>query len=383
MLRHYPRVWLRSDLVAGFVLAALLLPQGMAYAQLAGMPPVTGIYATMVPMVVYALVGPSRILVVGPDSAVGPFIAAALLSMATSPAQSVELGSLLALLVGAVCVVGGLARAGFLTELLSKPVRVGYMNGLALIILASQIPKLLGFSTDQHTLRGELRATIDGIDQTSRTSLAIGLAALAVILAIRHVRPKLPGILAAVVLSTLAVSLLDLSVPVVGQLPSGLPTPSVPGAGGAERHRPAGSRHRNRVCRVRRHRIALTQLRRAHPAGRRSESGADRTRGGERQRRAVSGLSDQYQRVAHRGGRDGRVTHAASGTGGGGADGRGARRGQRDRPQHARIGVGRGRHRRRAGAVRPRRRRRSSLGYGEPSSRCAWPASPGSPCSAC
>ena len=231
MLRSYQREWLRADIVAGFVLAALLLPQGMAYAQLAGMPPVTGIYATMVPMVVYALVGPSRILVVGPDSAVGPLVAAALLSMASNPAQSAELGSLLALLVGGVCVVGGLARAGFLTELLSKPVRVGYMNGLALIILVSQIPKLLGFSTHQHTLRGELRATIDGIDRASLTSLAIGVAALTVILAIRHVRPKLPGILAAVVLSTLVVSLLDLSVPVVGQLPSGLPTPSVPGAG--------------------------------------------------------------------------------------------------------------------------------------------------------
>jgi high affinity sulfate transporter 1 len=234
VLRSYRREWLRADVVAGFVLAALLLPQGMAYAQLAGMPPVTGIYATMVPMVVYALVGPSRILVVGPDSAVGPLIAAALLSMASSPAQSVELGSLLALLVGGVCIVAGVARAGFLTELLSKPVRVGYINGLALIILASQIPKLLGFSTDEHTLRGEIRATIDGLDQTNRTSLAIGLAALAVILTIRHLRPSIPGIFAAVVLSTLAVSLLDLSVPVVGQLPSGLPTPSVPGAGGAD-----------------------------------------------------------------------------------------------------------------------------------------------------
>jgi high affinity sulfate transporter 1 len=232
VLRSYRRDWLRADVVAGFVLAALLLPQGMAYAQLAGMPPVTGIYATMVPMVVYALVGPSRILVVGPDSAVGPLVAAALLSMASNPAQSVELGSLLAIVVGGVCIVGGVARAGFLTELLSKPVRVGYMNGLALIILVSQIPKLLGFSTDAHTLRGELRTTIDGIDQTNLTSLAIGLVALAVILAISHVRPKLPGIFAAVVLSTLAVSLLDLSVPVVGQLPSGLPTPSVPRAGG-------------------------------------------------------------------------------------------------------------------------------------------------------
>ena len=96
MLRGYRREWLRADIVAGFVLAALLLPQGMAYAQLAGMPPVTGIYATMVPMVVYALVGPSRILVVGPDSAVGPLVAAALLSLTSNPAQSVELGSLLA-----------------------------------------------------------------------------------------------------------------------------------------------------------------------------------------------------------------------------------------------------------------------------------------------
>ena len=354
MLRSYQREWLRADIVAGFVLAALLLPQGMAYAQLAGMPPVTGIYATMVPMVVYALVGPSRILVVGPDSAVGPLVAAALLSMASNPAQSAELGSLLALLVGGCLRCRWVGRErGFLTELLSKPVRVGYMNGLALIIRDSQIPKLLGFSTHQHTLRGELRATIDGIDRASLTSLAIGVAALTVILAIRHVRPKLPGILAAVVLSTLVVSLLDLSVPVVGQLPSGLPTPSVPGAGGADltdllaaaigiafvAFADTGSLSRSYATRIHQdvdqnqELIALGVVNASAGLfqGFPISTSASRT--------AVAEAAGSRTQAA------GLVAAALMGVV--------LCRGERDRPKHARIGIGGGRHRRRAFAVRP------------------------------
>ena len=218
--------------MAGIVLAALLVPQGMAYAELAGMPAVAGIYATMVPMSVYALVGPSRILVVGPDSAVSPLVAAAVLSVAAAgSAQALALGGLIAVVTGMVCVLAGLTRAGFVTELFSQPVRIGYLNGLALTILVGQLPKMLGFSTESHTLIGELRSLASGIDSTDATALALGGSALVVILTLRYLRPRLPGILVAVVAATAAVTVLGLSVPVVGRLPSGLPRASLPHSG--------------------------------------------------------------------------------------------------------------------------------------------------------
>jgi high affinity sulfate transporter 1 len=193
---------------------------------------VAGIYATMVPMAVYALVGPSRILVVGPDSAVSPLVAAAVLSVAAAgSAQALALGGLIALVTGAVCVLAGLARAGFVTELFSQPVRIGYLNGLALTIIVGQVPKLLGFSTESHTLIGEVRSLAEGIDGTDATALALGAASLVVILGLHRFTPRLPGILAAVVGSTATVAAFGLSVPVVGRLPTGLPGPGVPHSG--------------------------------------------------------------------------------------------------------------------------------------------------------
>ena len=141
---------MRRDVVAGVVLAALLVPQGMAYAELAGLPPVTGLYATLVPLVVYFLLGPSRILVLGPDSAVSPLVAAAIIPLAAAGDESarIALAGLLALLVGAIMFAGGLARFGFVTELLSMPVRLGYLMGIAVTVIVAQLPKLFGFSVD-------------------------------------------------------------------------------------------------------------------------------------------------------------------------------------------------------------------------------------------
>jgi MFS superfamily sulfate permease-like transporter len=150
-LRSYRRPWLRSDLVAGLILTALLVPQGMAYAELAGLPPITGLYTTILCLVGYALFGPSRILVLGPDSSLGPMIAATLLPLLGAegdPARAVALASMLALLVGAITAVAGVARLGFVADLLSKPTMIGYMNGLALTIVVGQLPKLFGFSVD-------------------------------------------------------------------------------------------------------------------------------------------------------------------------------------------------------------------------------------------
>jgi len=236
LARRYRRSWIRSDVVAGLILTALLVPQGMAYAELAGLPPVTGLYTSVLALLAYAVFGPSRILVVGPDSALGPMIAAAVLPLVGAggdPATAVALAGMLALLMGALCVLAGIGRLGIVTELLSKPVRVGYLNGLAVVVLVGQLPKLFGFSTTAEGLHAELRAFVDGLrnGDTVAASLVIGLASLAVILGFRRWLPAVPGVLVAVVGSTAAVSVLDLTahgVSVVGVVPQGFPAPSFP-----------------------------------------------------------------------------------------------------------------------------------------------------------
>ncbi len=229
----YRRDWLGPDVVAGLVLTALLVPQGMAYAELAGLPPVTGLYTTVMALAAYAVFGPSRILVLGPDSALAPLIAAAVVPLAAGdPARAVSLGAILALLTGLVCVGTGLARLGTITELLSKPVRVGYINGIALVVLVSQLPKLLGFSTDADGWVAEVGAVASGVvaGEADAITMALGLGSLAIMLTARRLSPRIPGVLVATVGATLAVAAFDLTdvVSVVGPLPAGLPTPAVP-----------------------------------------------------------------------------------------------------------------------------------------------------------
>ena len=147
MLRQYELSWLRHDVVAGLVMTTMLVPVGIAYAEASGVPGINGLYATIVPLLAYALFGPSRILVLGPDSALAPVILTVVLPLsAGDPQRAVGLAGMIAIVSGIVCVGAGLARLGFITELLSKPIRYGYMNGIALTVLLSQIPKLLGFS---------------------------------------------------------------------------------------------------------------------------------------------------------------------------------------------------------------------------------------------
>jgi high affinity sulfate transporter 1 len=237
-LRSYRRSWLPRDAVAGIVLTALLIPAGMGYAEASGLPAIYGLYATIVPLVVYALVGPSRILVLGPDSSLAPLIAAAILPLAAgSEAEAVALAGMLAILSGLLCVVAGLARFGFIADLLSKPVRFGYMNGIALTVLLSQLPKLLGFSVDANGVIPEARAIVRGVadGETNGAALVIGLACLAVIFGFKRWRPKVPGVLVAVVGATAAVGVFGLAerygLSVVGPLSKGLPSfrlPSVP-----------------------------------------------------------------------------------------------------------------------------------------------------------
>lgn len=232
LLRSYRGASLRSDVVGGVVLAALLVPQGMAYAELAGVPAVTGLYATFVPLLVYFLLGPSRILVLGPDSAVSPLVAAAIVPLAVAGDASarIALAGLLAILVGAIMLAGGLGRFGFVTELLSMPVRLGYLMGIAVTVIAAQLPKLFGFSVDAENLIPAVRDFVTGLDETNATALAIGAGSLAVILGLRRVAPKVPGVFAAVVGATLVVAALGLAdeIPVVGDVPAGLPAFDVP-----------------------------------------------------------------------------------------------------------------------------------------------------------
>ena len=167
--RSYQRRWLRSDVVAGVVLAAILVPQGMAYAELAGLPPVTGLYTTIACLAGYALFGPSRVLVFGPDSSVSPMILAAitpLLAFGGDPDKAIALAGMLALIVGIIEIVLGLGKLGFVADLLSSEVQVGYMNGLAVTIIVGQLPKLFGFSTDADSFFGDVREFFKGLDQT-------------------------------------------------------------------------------------------------------------------------------------------------------------------------------------------------------------------------
>ena len=236
LIRSYRVSWLPKDLVAGLILTALLVPQGMAYAELAGLPPITGLYTSILCLIGYALFGPSKILVLGPDSSLGPMIAATILPLAAAnrdPARAVALASVLALLVGAMTVLAGVARLGFVADLLSKPTMIGYMNGLALTIVVGQLPKLFGFSVEGDGFVAEVRGFAKGLanGETVGAAIAVGLFGLALILLCQRWLPKIPAVLVAVVASIAASVAFDLSqhnVSVVGTLPRGFPPFTIP-----------------------------------------------------------------------------------------------------------------------------------------------------------
>lgn len=233
-LRRYQAAWLPHDIVAGLVLATMLVPVGIAYAEASGLPGIYGLYATIVPLLVYALFGPSRILVLGPDSALAAIILGVVVPLSGGdPLRAATLAAMMAVVSGSICIVAGIARLGFLTELLSKPIRYGYMNGIALTVLISQLPKLFGFSIEGdgplRSLWAVVGAIVDG--KTHWATLGIGVATLAVILLLAR-NKRLPGILIAVVAATVITGVLDLGarfgVTVLGSLPQGLPGFAIP-----------------------------------------------------------------------------------------------------------------------------------------------------------
>ena len=234
--QRFRREWLGRDLIAGLVLASLLVPQGMAYAELAGLPAITGLYTSLVCLIAYALVGPSRVLVLGPDSALGSMIAATVIPLTAAsgdPNKAIIYASAMALMVGVVLVIGARAGLGFIADLLSKPMQIGYMNGLALSIFVSQLPKLFGFSVDANGMIGEAVAFGQGVvsGETVAAALGIGLLSLAIMIVLRRLLPRVPGVLVAVVVAMVIAFIFDLAargVSLVGVLPSGLPPFVVP-----------------------------------------------------------------------------------------------------------------------------------------------------------
>jgi high affinity sulfate transporter 1 len=231
--RHYPIHWLKDDIIAGIVLVTILVPVGIAYSVAAGLPPVYGLYATIIPLFAYALFGPSRIMVLGPDSALAAVIFAVVVPLSGgNPEKAVALAGVMAVAAGLTCLLAGLARLGFITDLLSKPIRYGYMNGIALVVIVSQLPVLFGFTVDgggTPTRAWEfIQALLNG--QTQFWSLLIGVLSLLLILLLRKQR-HVSGILLAVLAATLFVGWQDLDrsgVAVLGLLPQGFPSFAFP-----------------------------------------------------------------------------------------------------------------------------------------------------------
>ncbi|MEO8014257.1 MAG: SulP family inorganic anion transporter [Polaromonas sp.] len=228
-LRHYEIAWLRHDLVAGLVLTTVLVPVGIAYAVASGLPAISGLYATIFGLLAYALFGPSRVLVLGPDSSLVALILGVVLPLsAGDPQRALALAGMMAVVSGVLCIAAGSARLGFVTELLSKPIRYGYMNGIALTVLVSQLPALFGFSVPGDGLLDKTLAFGEAVlaGKTNGTALLLGLCTLAVIFGLKRSK-RLPGVLIAVVGATAIATALDLAtragVSVLGALPQGLP----------------------------------------------------------------------------------------------------------------------------------------------------------------
>jgi len=236
VISTYRRQWLLKDVIAGVVLTTLLVPQGMAYAELAGLPPITGLYTSILCLLGYAAFGPSRILVLGPDSSLGPMIAATILPLMAANGdakRAVALASILAVMVAAIMILAAMAKLGFIADLISKPTMIGYMNGLALTILIGQLPKLLGFKVSADGLIGEITGLARGLANGDAVpaAAAVGIAGVVLILVLQRWLPKVPAVLIAVVLAiaaTTVFSLADHGVSLVGVLPKGFPPLTIP-----------------------------------------------------------------------------------------------------------------------------------------------------------
>ena len=233
-LGSYQRGWLAPDLIAGVTVWAILVPQALGYASLAGLPTVIGLYAALGAMLLYWLWGSSRELNVGPESTVAIMVATILAPMATTGStEYASLAAMLAILVGLVLLFGGLLRLGWIADLLSRPILAGYVFGSGLLIIGSQLAGLFGIEVDKALYAFDIGAVIRNLDQTNVTALAIGVGSIALILGLRRLNRKIPGALVVVAGSILLVALLGLDdeVAVVGSFPSGVPSLALPTVG--------------------------------------------------------------------------------------------------------------------------------------------------------
>ena len=232
-LRGYRRIWLRGDVVAGVTVAAYLVPQVMAYATVAGLSPVVGLWAALLPLAFYAVLGSSRQLSAGPESTTALMTASALAPLAVGdPGRYAALAAVLGLLVGIMCFLGGVLRLGFLADLLSRPVLVGYMSGVAIIMIASQLGKVSGVAVKGEEFVALVRSFASELHQVHGPTVALSAAVLAVLVLLAWRLPRAPGPLIAMLAAVAVVSVLSLDrsgIRVIGQIPSGLPVPGVTG----------------------------------------------------------------------------------------------------------------------------------------------------------
>ena len=230
-LRSYEASFLPRDLAAGLTLGAVMVPVGLAYGELAGLP-MAGLYGSLLPLLAYALFGSSRHLVVGPDTAMAAIVAVAVAPLALGdPLRLGLLAAGLGVMVGLICLLAGVLRLGFVANFLSRPVITGFMHGLALVIVGAQLPKLLGFKVAGETTFEQFVATARRLGDTNVASLAIGASCFVVILVCRRFAPRVPGAVVALAGSMLAVVLWGLErhgVTLIGRIPTGLPDLSLP-----------------------------------------------------------------------------------------------------------------------------------------------------------
>lgn len=230
--RRYDRSWLRGDVVAGLTVAAYLVPQVMAYATVAGLPPVVGLWAALVPLAVYAVLGSSRQLSVGPESTTALMTATALAPLAAGdPGRYAVLAAAAALLVGVICFLGGLINLGVIAELLSRPVLIGYMSGVAAIMIIGQLGKVSGVPVEGEEFIEQVSSFVAGLGALHWPTVVLSTAVLVTLLVLGRVAPRVPGSLIGVLAATAVVAAFALEskgIDVVGAIPGGLPTPGVP-----------------------------------------------------------------------------------------------------------------------------------------------------------
>lgn len=226
---EYQRAWLRPDVLAGLTVAAMLVPQAMAYAELGGLPPAAGFRAALVALPIYAVVGTSRHLGIGPEPGTAILAAAAAASFAGGdPARYAALMATIAGLVGVIALLAGLFRVGFVADLLSKPVLVGYITGVGITLLTSQLRPATGVPVDADNPFVRVGQFVARLNEIDMSTLGVSLATLAAILVLRRARPTWPGALIGLAGSIIAVALLDLDVAVVGAIDAAIPSFEVP-----------------------------------------------------------------------------------------------------------------------------------------------------------